>query len=36
MNDKTFHILSLGCAKNTVDADSMAQLEPYFSFFTKP
>ena len=24
--DKTFHIVSLGCAKNTVDADSMAQL----------
>ncbi len=23
---KTFHIVSLGCAKNTVDADSMAQL----------
>ena len=26
MNNKTFHIVSLGCAKNTVDADSMAQL----------
>ena len=26
MSDKTFHIVSLGCAKNTVDADSMAQL----------
>ena len=26
MNKKTFHIVSLGCAKNTVDADSMAQL----------
>ncbi len=26
MKDKTFHIVSLGCAKNTVDADSMAQL----------
>jgi ribosomal protein S12 methylthiotransferase len=26
MNEKTFHIVSLGCAKNTVDADSMAQL----------
>ncbi len=23
---KTFHLLSLGCAKNTVDSDSMAQL----------
>ena len=26
MNEKTFHIVSLGCAKNTVDSDSMAQL----------
>ncbi len=26
MNENTFHIVSLGCAKNTVDADSMAQL----------
>ena len=26
MSEKTFHIVSLGCAKNTVDADSMAQL----------
>jgi ribosomal protein S12 methylthiotransferase len=26
MRDKTFHMVSLGCAKNTVDADSMAQL----------
>jgi ribosomal protein S12 methylthiotransferase len=26
MNKKTFHIVPLGCAKNTVDADSMAQL----------
>ena len=26
MSKKTFHIVSLGCAKNTVDADSMAQL----------
>jgi ribosomal protein S12 methylthiotransferase len=26
MNNKTFHIVSLGCAKNTVDSDSMAQL----------
>ena len=26
MNPKTFHMISLGCAKNTVDSDSMAQL----------
>jgi ribosomal protein S12 methylthiotransferase len=26
INKKTFHIISLGCAKNTVDSDSMAQL----------
>ena len=26
MNLKTFHLVSLGCAKNTVDFDSMAQL----------
>ncbi len=26
MNRKTFHMTSLGCAKNTVDSDSMAQL----------
>ncbi len=26
MKNKTFHMLSLGCAKNTVDSDSMAQL----------
>lgn len=26
MHKKTFHIFSLGCAKNTVDSDSMAQL----------
>jgi ribosomal protein S12 methylthiotransferase len=26
MNRKTFHLTSLGCAKNTVDSDSMAQL----------
>jgi len=26
MNKKTFHIISLGCAKNTVDSDSMALL----------
>ncbi|MCL2706576.1 MAG: 30S ribosomal protein S12 methylthiotransferase RimO [Dehalococcoidia bacterium] len=26
MKHKTFHIISLGCAKNTVDADSMATL----------
>ncbi len=26
MSKKTFHIVSLGCAKNTVDSDSMTQL----------
>jgi ribosomal protein S12 methylthiotransferase len=26
MNSKTFHLTSLGCAKNTVDSESMAQL----------
>ena len=26
MSPKTFHLISLGCAKNTVDSDSMAQL----------
>lgn len=26
MKSKTFHLTSLGCAKNTVDSDSMAQL----------
>ena len=26
MKNKTFHIVSLGCAKNTVDSDSMGQL----------
>jgi ribosomal protein S12 methylthiotransferase len=26
MKPKTFHMISLGCAKNTVDSDSMAQL----------
>lgn len=26
MNAKTFHLISLGCAKNTVDSESMAQL----------
>lgn len=26
MNEKTFHLTSLGCAKNSVDSDSMAQL----------
>jgi ribosomal protein S12 methylthiotransferase len=26
MTAKTFHLISLGCAKNTVDSDSMAQL----------
>ncbi len=26
MSSKTFHLISLGCSKNTVDAESMAQL----------
>ncbi len=26
MSKKTFHLITLGCAKNTVDSDSMAQL----------
>jgi ribosomal protein S12 methylthiotransferase len=26
MSEKTFHLISLGCAKNTVDSESMAQL----------
>ena len=26
MNKRSFHLISLGCAKNTVDSDSMAQL----------
>ena len=26
MTKKSFHLVSLGCAKNTVDSDSMAQL----------
>ena len=26
MKKKTFHLVSLGCAKNTVDSESMAQL----------
>jgi ribosomal protein S12 methylthiotransferase len=26
MNDKSFHLVSLGCAKNTVDSNAMAQL----------
>ncbi|MFO8035874.1 MAG: 30S ribosomal protein S12 methylthiotransferase RimO [Anaerolineales bacterium] len=26
MNAKTFHLVSLGCAKNTVDSDGMAQI----------
>ncbi|MBT6060265.1 MAG: 30S ribosomal protein S12 methylthiotransferase RimO, partial [Anaerolineae bacterium] len=26
MKENTFHLVSLGCAKNTVDSDSMAQL----------
>ena len=26
MQDKRFHLVSLGCSKNTVDSQSMAQL----------
>ncbi|MFN8401249.1 MAG: hypothetical protein U0X74_14650 [Anaerolineales bacterium] len=26
MSKNTFHLVSLGCSKNTVDSDSMAQL----------
>jgi ribosomal protein S12 methylthiotransferase len=38
MNKKTFHLVSLGCAKNTVDSDSMAQLlvSDGFSAVEKP
>lgn len=38
MNSKTFHIVSLGCAKNTVDSDSMAQLmaQSGYTFSEKP
>ncbi|MDO8750205.1 MAG: 30S ribosomal protein S12 methylthiotransferase RimO [Dehalococcoidia bacterium] len=32
MNKKTFHIVSLGCAKNTVDSDSMARLLTGFGY----
>ena len=33
MKKKTFHLVSLGCAKNTVDSDSMAQLLQQDGFF---
>ncbi len=38
MNRKTFHLVSLGCAKNTVDSDSMAQLliQDGFKNVTRP
>ncbi len=32
MNRKTFHMISLGCAKNSVDSDSMAQLLEHSGF----
>jgi ribosomal protein S12 methylthiotransferase len=37
-NLKTFHLVSLGCAKNTVDSDSMAQLlqATNYSAVTRP
>lgn len=38
MKQKSFHLVSLGCAKNTVDSDSMAQLlaESGFQAVIKP
>lgn len=38
MNKKAFHVVSLGCAKNTVDSDSMAQvmLNDGFKLVEKP
>jgi ribosomal protein S12 methylthiotransferase len=36
MNRKTFHLVSLGCAKNTVDSDSMAQLLNHDGFKSVP
>ncbi|MFO7583417.1 MAG: 30S ribosomal protein S12 methylthiotransferase RimO [Anaerolineales bacterium] len=36
MNRKTFHLVSLGCAKNTVDSDSMAQLLNHEGFKSVP
>ncbi len=36
MNRKTFHLVSLGCAKNTVDSDSMAQLLQHEGFKSVP
>lgn len=38
MSKKSFHIVSLGCAKNTVDSDSMAQLllEDGYKIVEKP
>ena len=32
MNPKSFHLISLGCAKNTVDSSSMAQLLEQFGY----
>ena len=38
MNNKTFHIISLGCAKNAVDSDSISQLlaRSGYEFVTNP
>ena len=38
MNPKTFSMISLGCAKNTVDSDSMAQLlvQDGYQFVSSP
>ena len=38
MSRKTFHLVSLGCSKNTVDSDSMAQLlvQDGYKFVEKP
>jgi ribosomal protein S12 methylthiotransferase len=35
-SSKTFHLVSLGCAKNTVDSDSMAQLLQNAGFTVSP
>jgi ribosomal protein S12 methylthiotransferase len=38
MSNKTFHLVSLGCAKNSVDSDSMAQLmaDSGYQFVAEP
>ena len=33
MNSKAFHLISLGCAKNTVDSESMAALLQESGYF---